>query len=142
MTKAVIVGAMMLPGVLFSICVTTAQDAPIDREKAKIVSRVYQATYGAEVMCKRFSPQESAQVSAAVLRFKMAYPELMALVEQSSYFEPAKNRFIVKMEKMAASALMEPRKAGCQEALTLLNQFLDTANGKEGIMDVITQLKK
>lgn len=142
MTKAVIVGAMMLPGVLFSICVTAAQDAPIDKQKAKIVSRVYQATYGADALCKRFSLQESAQVSSAVIRFKKAYPELMMLVEQSPYFEPAKNRFAGKMERIAESASNDPRKAGCQESVILLNQFLDPANGKEAILDIITQLKK
>lgn len=132
----------MLLGVLFSISVAAAQDAPIDKQKAKIVSRVYQLTYGADALCKRFSSQESAQVSSAVIRFKKAYPELMMLVEQSPYFEPAKSRFAEKLERIAESASNDPRKAVCQESLILLNQFIDTANGKEGILDVITQLKK
>jgi len=141
MTKVVNVSAMIIFGILFTISLTAAQDAPIDKQKAKIVSRVYQLTYGADALCKRFSPQESTQVSSAVIRFKKAYPELMMLVEQSPYFEPAKSRFTAKMERIAESASKDPRKAGCQESLILLNQFIDTASGKDGILDTIAQLK-
>jgi len=136
------VGAILLLGILFTTSVAAAQDAPVDRQKAKIVSRVYQLTFGADAICKRFSPQESAEVSLAVIRFKKAYPELMMLVEQSLYLEPAKIRFTGMMERMAESASKDPRKAGCQESLILLNQSIDTENGKQGILDTIVQLKK
>jgi hypothetical protein len=135
-------GTMMFLGVLFSISAATAQDTPIDKQKAKIVSRVYQLTYGADAICKRFSPQESDQVSSAVIRFKNTYPELMMLVDQSSYLERAQNHFAGLMERIAKSASKNPKEAGCQELLILLNQSIDTENGKKGILDIIAQLKK
>lgn len=85
MIEVVNVSAMIFLGILLTISLAAAEDAPIDKQKAKIVSRVYQLTYGADALCKRFSPQESAQASSAVIRFKKAYPELMMLVEQSQY---------------------------------------------------------
>lgn len=127
---------------IFLTGVAAAADTPVDKQKAKIVSRVYQLTYGADALCKRFSPQESAQVGSAVIRFKKAYPELMILVDESQYFEPAKSRFIAKMERIAESASNDPQKRVCQESLALLNQFIDTASGREGILDIVAQLKK
>ncbi len=113
-----------------------------DKRKAVIVSRIYQLTYGADAMCKLYSPRESAQVSAAVVRFRNTYPELMQLVEQSPYFDRAKRRFSEMVEIMSESASQNPREAECQASLYTLQQSVDTENGRQGILDTIAELKK
>jgi hypothetical protein len=114
----------------------------IDKRKAQIVSRFYEATYGADSMCKRFSPQESPQVSNAVKRFKEVYPEIMQLVDQSPYLDRARLNFETLMEKMAERASKNPKEAACQEALYILQQSVETKSGRDAVLNSIMEFKK
>jgi hypothetical protein len=118
--------------------ISAAQEGSLERQKAKIVSRVYQLTYGAEEMCKRYSPQESNQVSEAVAKFKNTYPELMKLVKESPYLDKAKKRMSILIDRMEKN----PEDTECLAAYNMLQQCTDTESGKQDILKTIAELKK
>ena len=138
MNKTVSQSLVFLVLLLSYVVGSLAQDTNLDRNKAKIVLRVYQLTYGADEMCKRYSPEKSSQVSAEVMKFKKMYPELMNLVENSPYFDQVKKQ----MSQLIDSMSNTPQYADCPALLYMLHQFTESESGKEGIKDIVAQLKK
>lgn len=65
--------------------------AEVERQKAHVVSRLYQVTYGAEERCR---PQRGViGLGKALDQFNSAFPELMRLIDGSPYLPPARDQF-------------------------------------------------
>ena len=63
-----------------------------ERQKAHVVSRLYQATYGAEDRCKP-SKLASLEFGKAFNQFSVAYPELIRLLKASPHLTTAKEQY-------------------------------------------------
>jgi len=138
MTKIGSLIAVLLLGSFIFAGILSAQDNGIDRQKAKIVFRVYDITYGTEKICKRHSSQKSEQVSKAVAKFKNTYPELMKLVEQSPYLNRAKKLISEEIESIGKN----PEYDVCGSRLGLIQELTDTESGRKMVLDTIAELKK
>lgn len=76
--------------------ISDAQDIAkngVDAQKAKVVSRLYQATLGANERCKKAAPDASKEFQSELARFNLANANLMKLVRQSPYYESAHQGF-------------------------------------------------
>ena len=70
--------------------ISDAQDIAkngVDAQKAKVVSRLYQATLGANERCKKAAPDASKEFQSELARFNLANANLMKLVRQSPYYQ-------------------------------------------------------
>lgn len=111
----------------FTLLTTAQADQPATdeaRQKAHIVSRLYQATYGAQEQCSSHK-DVAANLDKTIDQFRRAYPELMRLVESSPYLPQAKEGF----KAIWNGSRMSPQE--CRETANILRQFLDAPNGQQ-----------
>jgi hypothetical protein len=93
-------------------------------------------------MCRRIAPQQVAQVEAEVSRFQKTYPELMALIDKSSFLDAAKRQNAQTVEGMAESVAKNPDLARCDDVIAMLRQWVDHPEANSGIAEMIDELKK
>lgn len=111
-----------------------------ERQKAHVVSRLFQVTYGAQQHCAA-SPEKSAAVTTAVDQFRATYPELLSLVDSSPYLPRFQENFKKFLADPARQASGEALVKECQSLEYMLRQLLDTPGGKQAT-DEYTQLLK
>lgn len=123
----------------FSVSANAADvrpDAALEKLQAKIISRFYQVTYGAEARCPS---EQLAQLEVTLSRFRDAYPELMRQIDQSPYLEAAKQRY----KRDEESAKSEPQDKLAQECHTVqefLAVLVDTPSGKAAVQAAFNDL--
>lgn len=117
-----------------------AQRAPdVEKDKAKLVYRLYQATYGAQQRCGASDPSDGATLA----RFRSVYPELVALLDASPYLAQARDRFTTLQD---SGALPQPGEAGlrseCQGLEAILRALIDAPGSAEAVAGYVDLLKK
>ena len=113
----------------------------VEREKAHVVSRLYQATYGAKERC-RPSKEASLSLGKAINQFRLAFPELMRLVDHSPYLPPARDQFKKFLADPSAKVSDEDLVQECQGLESLLLQFVDAPEAKDEMNKYVLLLKK
>jgi hypothetical protein len=75
--------ALTLTALLGAPCTSIATDTDTATTQ-KIVSRLYQATFGASERCKMAPPESASEFKAEFDRFGAKYPELLKLLKAST----------------------------------------------------------
>lgn len=112
-----------------------------EREKAKVVSRMYQVTSGAQERC-RSSPTTSANLDKEVDQFRRAYSELSNLIDGSPYLPQARERFNAFLSSAAARPSDESLVRECAGIAEMLRQFAETPGGRQAADEMLQTLKK
>src|SRR4051794_25255571 len=117
--------------VTFAILIQAASagaiaQAPADteRQKAHVVSRLYQATYGAQERCHS-SKEASLSLGKAMDQFRSSFPELIRLIDSSPYLPPAKDQFKKFLSDPSAKVSDEALIQECRGLEYMLRQFVD-----------------
>ena len=118
-----------------------AQRVPdVEKEKAKLVYRLYHATYGAQQRC---GASAGASHGETLARFRAAYPELVALLDASPYMAQARDRFMTLLD---SGALPQPDEEGlrgeCQGLEAILRALIDAPGSAEAVAGYVDILKK
>ncbi len=109
-------------------------------EKAKVVSRLYQATYGAQLRCGA-SP-EWATHGKTLERFRSTYPELIQLVDSSPYFPAAKEGFQGFLVANPPSKVSEKNLTlECESLEAILRSLIDGPGAREAVAGYVQLLK-
>lgn len=107
---------------------------------AKIVSRLYQATFGASERCK-MAPAESAdEFKVEFDRFRAKYPDLLNLLKSSPFYEPARQHFAQLSASMAARDTPRSLAAECKGLAQLVRSMIDQPEGQEAVRDYTARL--
>ena len=116
-----------------------AQRVPdVEKEKAKLVYRLYQATYGAQQRCGA-----SAGHDETLARFRAAYPELVALLDASPYLAQARDRFTALQDSGALPQLDEEGlRRECQGLEAILRALIDAPGSAGAVAGYVDLLKK
>lgn len=124
---------------LMSLCSTFAMaGTPVDtqadqRQAAKIVSRLYQATYGASERCKKATSDANAEFQRELSRFIEAEAQLMKLVTRSPYYSTARDEFAKYGAMDPARDTPESLAGDCKYLAELLRSLSQTPAGKSSI---------
>jgi hypothetical protein len=117
-----------------------AQRVPdVEKEKAKLVYRLYQATYGAQQRCGASHSSHGETLA----RFRSAYPELVALLDASPYLAQARDRFTTLLD---SGALPQPGEEGlrseCRGLEAILRALIDASGSAQAVAGYVDLLKK
>ncbi|MBD8528902.1 MULTISPECIES: hypothetical protein [unclassified Massilia] len=118
-----------------------AQRVPdVEKEKAKLVYRLYQATYGAQQRC---GASAGASHGETLVRFRAAYPELVGLLDASPYLAQARDRYTALQD---SGALPQLDNAGlrreCEGLEAILRALIDAQGSAEAAAGYVDLLKK
>jgi hypothetical protein len=118
-----------------------AQNEIVEKRRAHIVSRVHQMTDGSLYRCQE--TPNAVEVEKEVRRFRRAYSELMALIDNSPHLDRAKrqSRESVDQNKIYfAKHSKEP--TDCQDSLAMLRMHLDHPEGKNAVAHLIKEMRR
>lgn len=113
----------------------------IERQKMHVVSRMYQATYGAQERC-RPSKEASANLDKAVDQLRHAFPELLNLIDNSPYLLQAQEQFKTFLSNTAIKSSDEKLAPMCNWFEYMLRQLVESKDGQQVAIDMIQTLKK
>jgi len=103
----------------------------VERNKAKLVSRLYQATHGASERCKSANPKAAKEFQNELTAFLAANARLMELVIQSPHYVMARERFakhkVIDPERDTPESLASE----CKYLAGLLQSMTNTPEGKK-----------
>ena len=106
----------------------------------KIVSRLYELTFGASERC-RIAPPESAQAFKSEFdRFSAKYPDLLPLLKSSPYYEPSRQQFLRVIASMAPRDTPQSIATECTALTQLLRAMIDQPEGQKAMREYIEQL--
>lgn len=115
--------------------------SPAEGKKTKIVFRLYQATYGAQLRCGD-SPAWG-NLGQTLQRFRSTYPELIQLVDGSRYFAAAKENYQGFLIANPTSKVSETNLTKeCESLEWILRSLVDGPGGKEAVAGYVQQLKE
>jgi hypothetical protein len=123
------------------ITVAAQTKSAIEQEKMHTVSRMYQATYGAQERCHP-SKEASANLNLAIDQLRHAFPELLNLIDSSQYLPTVREQFMAYLNDPAAKSSNEELKQECSGIEYLLRQLVETPGGQQAANDMIQALKK
>ena len=112
-----------------------------ERQKAHVVSRLYQATYGAEDRCKP-SKLASLEFGKAFNQFSVAYPELIRLLKASPHLTTAKEQYAKFLAHPSTNVNENALFEECRGMGDMLRQFVEAPGAKEAMDDFVQTLKK
>ena len=117
-----------------------AQRAPdVEKERAKLVYRLYQATYGAQQRCGASAPSHGETLA----RFLSAYPELITLLDASPYLAQARDRFTALQDSGALPQLDEEGlRRECRGLEAMLRALIDAPGSAEAVAGYVDILKR
>jgi hypothetical protein len=136
---------VVLIGVLFPPAIfagTPGDSSAPEKRKSKIVSRLYQATYGSAERCKKAPPDVAAEFQSELTRFVETNGHLMKLVVRSPYYEPARQKFSRHEAIDPARDTPEKLARECQHLAQLLRSMSDTPEGKKAVKEYEGALSK
>lgn len=144
MTTHMLRNLLLAGAVLLTQSVPTlalAQEAaPTEGQKAKVVSRVYQATYGAQLRCGA-SPEWETH-GKTLERFRSTYPELIQLVDSSPFFPVAKESFQGFLVANPPSKVSEKNLTlECESLEAILRSLIDGPGAREAVAGYVQLLK-
>ena len=124
-------------GILFVAAISVFGDEIQERAKAKIVSRMYQATFGAEEYCGKASPEYKKSFDDALKHFITQNAQLVNMIQSSPYYEKA----IATMEsnKNKPTGVIDN---DCKGLAWMLNSLTDTHGGQKAIEEYEKILQK
>jgi hypothetical protein len=106
----------------------------------KIVSRLYQATFGGSERCKMAPPESAYELNAEFDRFSAKYPDLLNLLKSSPFYEPARQHFLQLSASMAARDTPKSLAAECKGLAQLLRSMIDQPGGQKAVHDYMARL--
>ncbi|WP_292938431.1 hypothetical protein [Noviherbaspirillum sp.] len=112
-----------------------------ERQKMHVVSRMYQATYGASERC-RPSKEASVSLDKAIDQIRKTFPELMTLIDNSPYLPQAREQFNAFASSTAARPTNDELVQECSGMTNMLQQLVETPGGQQAANDMIQTLKK
>lgn len=113
-----------------------------ERTKSKLVSRLYQATYGYSEKCSKATLDAAKEFENELSRFESQNSNLMNLVTQSPYYKPAQLRFSKYSKIDPTKDTPESIAKECQFLTSLMREMNDTAKGKEVVREYEAALSK
>jgi hypothetical protein len=124
---------------ILSILITYAfADDVNEKMKAKVVSRMYQSTYGILEIC----PDEEVDSFKKIIeKFEKTYPEFTKLLNESKYHQYAVDTMagnIVRERK----ASEETRMSQCKFGKSITESLINTTDGEKSVNDMLAILKK
>jgi len=132
-TSIVLLASTLFSGASFAeVPVDTRQ---LERNKAKIVSRLYQATYGQVERCKKATPDAAAEFQNELSRFVEINGNLIKQVIQSPYYDPARQRFSKHEAVDPVQDTPESLGRECKYLVQLLRSMNDTPEGKKSVKE-------
>jgi hypothetical protein len=126
-------------------CASSFAQAPVvdpERQKAKIVSRTYQMTYGSAERCKQATPAAAAEYQTELTRFVKEHAALMKLVTESPHYAKAREQFARHEKADPARDTPEKLANECTYLASILRSMLDTPDGKQAAKDLQETLTK
>ncbi|MES2262198.1 MAG: hypothetical protein V4724_27070 [Pseudomonadota bacterium] len=125
------------------LSITSIAAVPVDanqleRNKAKIVSRLYQASYGPEERCKKSVPAAAAEFSNELQRFSKNNANLISLLTKSPYYDLAKKDYSSDSADDTPQTLAEE----CEFYVVLLRSMNETPEGKAAVKEFEEILSK
>jgi hypothetical protein len=114
-----------------SLAQTTARDP--EREKAKIVSRTYQMTYGSVERCKHATPAAAEEFQKELARFVKQNAALMKQVTESPHYAKAREHFAPEQKVDPAKDSPEDLAGECKFLAALMRSMLDTPDGIQSV---------
>lgn len=107
----------------------------LEKHKYKIVSRIYQATYGQTERCKKAPPEIAVEFQNELTRFVEVNENLMGLVIHSPYYELARQKFA--KHEVIDPVRDTPEKLGmeCDYLAQGLRSLIDTPEGKKSLKE-------
>lgn len=108
-----------------------------EKMKSKIVSRMYQATFGANEYCQKALPETRKAFEDTLARFVSKNTKLVKLIEESPYYEQAKATMQSNKYKK-----VEDVDNDCKGLNWMLGSMLDTENGQKALTEYETILLK
>lgn len=118
------------------------EKSQLEKNKAKIVSRLYQATYGETARCQKAPSDIATEFQKELTRFVELNDKLMKLVVGSPYYDPARQTF----SKLATidPTRDTPQKLGmeCKYLAQLLHSMNDSPEGKKAVKEYVDMLSK
>ena len=120
----------------FLYSTTSFADAPVDnsineKKKAKIVSRLYQATYGSIERCKAATPDAAQEFKNELNHFVELNANLVNLMTRSPYYEAARKQFANHYIVDPAQDTTKSLSGECKYLALLLRGMNDSPNGKK-----------
>ena len=105
----------------------------VDNEilKRKIVSRLYQVTYGSSLRCQGATDDAKKEQQTELSKFIETYPVLMKQVTESKYYEPARVDFEEFVLASAQRDTTESLSSECEYSAYILRE-LNAASGEQG----------
>lgn len=129
---------LLIFSIFLSLSIQAAELNSTEREKRKIVSRMYQATEGALARCPK---KDIKSFEQSLNEFNKSYPEFVPLLKSSSYRQYAVDNFSDDIQRSKT----EPVKKLSLECLyikSLLDALLTTESGKKSVEDMLASLKQ
>lgn len=126
----------------YTLAKTSAGSGSEDRTKAKIVSRLYQATYGARERCKKATPIAAAEFENDLTRFVGEKANLIKLVTQSPHYDSARQNFATHIVIDPAKETSEMLAGECNYLALMLRAMIDTPEGQKSAKEFETLLSK
>lgn len=113
-----------------------------ERKKAKLVSRLYQATYGSIKRCEKASLEAALDFKNSLRRFEKKNEYLMKLVTESPYYEKAKTDYLNHYEVDPNHDTKEALTRECEYYHYILESMMDTPEGNKATKKFIETLLK
>lgn len=125
-----------------SFAQSAAPTTDIERQQAKIVSRLYQATYGSVERCKHATPAAAQEFQTELTRFVKQNAGLMKQITESQYYGRARERFAPEQKVDPARDTPEKLAGECQFLAEILRTMLDNPDGRQSVKEFQETLSK
>jgi hypothetical protein len=104
---------------------------PDDAQTAKIFGRLYTVTFGAREYCEKAPAEAATAYKVQIDRFSREYPNLLALLQSSPYYEAARRDISDSVKARLANETPESLAADCNEFSYLLKSMIDDPAGRD-----------
>src|SRR5450830_553238 len=136
----VIVTSLITSFYLLSFAGEPSNISVTERNKAKIVSRLYQATFGSIERCQKATPDAAKEFENELHRFVDLNANLVNLVTQSPHYNDARKKFSHHETMDPARDNPESLAGECKYLALLLRSMNDSPDGKNAVKEYEAQL--
>jgi hypothetical protein len=125
-----------------SLAMAQTSSGDPERQKARIVSRTYQMTYGSVERCKRATPTAAEEFQKELTRFVKQNAALMKQVTESPHYARAREKFARHEKVNPARDTPEELAGECKYLAGLMRSMLDTPDGIQSVKEIQETLSK